>query len=62
LFLEALSRFIPGAKLRGGLIEDHAHGQGDFRGHQDEKHEALPPAIVATFFIAEFIEIGQSRG
>ena len=52
LLLEVLVRFIPGAELRGRLIEDHAHGKGDFRGHQDEKHEALPLEIATTCFIA----------
>ena len=62
LLLESLVRFIPRTDLRGGLIEDHAHGYGDFRGHQDEKNEALPPELATTVFIAPFLQIGQRLG
>ena len=62
LFLEGLGRFIPRTQLRGGLIKDNADGHGDFRGHQDEKNQALPPEIAATFFIAQFIQIGKRLG
>ena len=62
LLLEGLDRSIPRTDLRGRLIEDHAHRHGDFRGRQDEKHQALPPEITATFFIAQFIQIGERLG
>src|SRR5439155_25279400 len=41
LLLEHLDLLIPRTECRGGLIEDKAHGEGDFGGHQDEKDEAL---------------------
>ena len=62
LLLEGLIRFIPRTQLRGGLREDHADGHGDFRGHQDEKNQALPPEIAATGFIAQFIQRGKRLG
>src|SRR3989442_91827 len=62
LLLESLFLLIPRTELRGRLIEDKAHGERDFGGHQDEKDEALSPQIATTFFIAQFIEIGQGLG
>jgi len=44
------------------LIEDKAHGDGDFGGHQYEKDQALPPNRATTFFIAPFREMGKCRG
>ena len=55
LLLEGLFLLIPRTELRGRLIEDKAHGDGDFGGHQDEKDEALSPQRATTFFIAQFI-------
>jgi hypothetical protein len=34
LLLEGLVLLIPCTELRGGLLEDKAHGDGDFGGHQ----------------------------
>ena len=62
LLLEGLFLLIPRTELRGRLIEDKAHGDRDFGGHQEEKDEALSPQIATTFFIAQFIEIGQGLG
>ena len=62
LLLEDLFLLIPRTELRGRLIEDKTHGDGDFGGHQDEKDEALPPQIATTFFIAQFIEMGKCLG
>jgi hypothetical protein len=62
LLLQDLVRFIPRTARRGGLREAHAHGYGELRSYQDEKHEALPPERAATCFIAEFIQLGERLG
>jgi hypothetical protein len=62
LLLEGFFLLIPRTELRGRLIEDKAHGDGDFGGHQSEKDQALPPDIAATFFIAQFVEMGEGLG
>ena len=53
---------MPRTQLRSGLREDHADGNGEFRGHQDEEHQALPPERATTGFIAQFIQIGKRLG
>jgi probable HAF family extracellular repeat protein len=62
LLLEGLFLLIPRTERRGRLIEDKAHGNGDFGGHPYEKDETLPPQIATTFFIAQFIEMGKCFG
>jgi hypothetical protein len=62
LLRKDLGRFIPCAALRGRRREDPAPGYGDFRGHQDEQNEALPPERAATFFVASFLQIGERLG
>ena len=62
LLLEGFFRLLPGAKLGSRLIKGKAHRQGDLRGDQDQKNQALSPDIATTFFIAEFIEMSQGLG
>ena len=62
LLLEGLFLLLPCTELWGGLREDKAHRNGDFRGHQEEKNQTLPPNIAPTFFIAQFIKMGEHRG
>src|SRR2546425_5103330 len=58
-FLRVFSFLYHALSSGGRLIEDKAHGDGDCRGHQYEKAEALAPQIATTFFITQFIEIGK---
>src|SRR5262245_12302375 len=60
--LEPLFLLIPRTELRGWRIEDNAHGNGDFGGHQDEQAQALSPPIAPTFLVAQLIEMGERRG
>lgn len=62
LLFERFFLSIPGAEFGIGLIEDKAHGNGDFRRHQQEKEQALAPNVTPTFFVAQFIEIGELVG
>src|SRR5215471_15943673 len=62
LLLEHLGLLIPRTEFRGGLIEDKAHGEGDFGGYQDEKDEALSPDIAPAFLITQFIEMRECLG
>ena len=62
VLLEGLFLLIPRTELRGRLLEDTAHGERDVGGHQDEKDEALSPQRATTFFIAQFIEMGERLG
>src|SRR5262249_56045318 len=41
LLLEHLGLLIPRTECRGGLIEDKAHGYGNFGGQRDWKDETL---------------------
>jgi hypothetical protein len=56
---EGLILLIPGTQLRSGLIEDKAHRERNFRRHQDEKNETLPPNVASTVFIAQFIQVSK---
>ena len=62
LLLEDFVLLIPRTQLGGRLIEGKTHGQGDIRRDQHEKDQALPPDIAATFFVAEFVEMGERFG
>jgi len=62
LLLQGLFLLIPGAALRGGLVESKAHGDGNFRRHQQEKDETLSPEIAPTFFVAQFVQMGKRLG
>ena len=53
VLLEGLFLLIPGAELRGGLIEGKAHGDRERGGHHHEKDETLAPEIAPAFFSAE---------
>jgi hypothetical protein len=58
LLCERLLLFVPGTELGGGLIEGKAYRQGDFGRDSHQKDEALSPERAATFFIAQFVEMG----
>ena len=62
LLLEHLDLLIPRTEFRGGLIEDKAHGEGDFGGHQDEKDKALSPDLAPAFLVTQFIEMRECLG
>src|SRR5436189_5030225 len=55
LLLENICLLIRCTELRGWRIEDKAHGQGAFWGHQDEKDEALTAQIAVTVPVAQYI-------
>ena len=59
LLFEGLFLLIPGTELGSRLIEGKPDGDGDFRGHQHEKDQALPPEIAPTFLIAQFVEMRE---
>jgi hypothetical protein len=46
---EGLFLFVPGTKLRSRLLEGKPDRDGDFRGHQHQKDQALSPEIAPTF-------------
>jgi hypothetical protein len=56
---EGLVLLIPDTQIRSGLIEDKAYRERNFRRHQDEKNEALPPNVAFTVFIAQFIQVSK---
>lgn len=60
-----LARFcapIPGTECRSRLLEDTAHGQGDWRRHQEEEDQTLAPERAPTCFVAQFLERGELLG
>ena len=59
LLFEGLFLFVPGTELGSRLIESTPDGEGDFRGHQPKKDQALPPEIASTFLIAQFVEMRE---
>ena len=62
LRLEGRVRSRPRPARRGRLRADHAHGKGEFRGHHEANHQALPPARAATVLIAQFRPLGERLG
>ena len=59
LLFEDLFLFVPGTELRSRLIEGKPDRDGDFRGHQHKKNQALSPEIAPTFLIAQFVEMSE---
>jgi hypothetical protein len=62
LLLEGLVLLIPCAQLGGWLIEGKADWEGDGGCDHEEKEQALPPDIATTFFVAEFVQMGERFG
>ena len=60
--LEALVRSRPRTELRGGLREDHAHGNRALGGPSSAKHPALPPELAAPVLSAPCIQRGERLG